>query len=64
MTFPQIFIGETHVGGCDDLYALDEHDEHILRAISGDLRLICVFNPPLTGQEKHQSDGSYALPAD
>lgn len=21
---PQIFIGETHVGGCDDLYALDE----------------------------------------
>ncbi len=23
-TFPQIFIGGTHVGGCDDLYALDE----------------------------------------
>jgi glutaredoxin 3 len=22
-TFPQIFIGETHVGGCDDLFALD-----------------------------------------
>jgi len=22
-TFPQIFIGATHVGGCDDLYALD-----------------------------------------
>lgn len=22
-TFPQIFIGGTHVGGCDDLYALD-----------------------------------------
>nr|BAT27790.1 glutaredoxin [Aureimonas frigidaquae] len=22
-TFPQIFIGQTHVGGCDDLYALD-----------------------------------------
>lgn len=21
---PQIFIGETHVGGCDDLFALDE----------------------------------------
>jgi glutaredoxin 3 len=20
---PQIFIGETHVGGCDDLHALD-----------------------------------------
>ena len=22
-TFPQIFIGKTHVGGCDELYALD-----------------------------------------
>ncbi len=22
-TFPQIFIGNTHVGGCDELYALD-----------------------------------------
>ena len=23
-TFPQIFIGETHVGGCDDLYWLED----------------------------------------
>ena len=23
-TFPQIFIGDTHVGGCDDLYALEQ----------------------------------------
>ncbi|WP_375609069.1 MULTISPECIES: glutaredoxin 3 [unclassified Bartonella] len=22
-TFPQIFIGDYHVGGCDDLYALE-----------------------------------------
>jgi glutaredoxin 3 len=22
-TVPQIFIGETHVGGCDDLHAMD-----------------------------------------
>ncbi|WP_298258443.1 glutaredoxin 3 [Bradyrhizobium sp.] len=22
-TFPQIFVGQTHVGGCDELYALD-----------------------------------------
>ena len=22
-TVPQIFIGDTHVGGCDELYALD-----------------------------------------
>ena len=23
-TFPQIFIGTTHVGGCDDLYELEQ----------------------------------------
>jgi glutaredoxin 3 len=23
-TFPQVFIGATHVGGCDELYALEE----------------------------------------
>lgn len=22
-TFPQVFVGDTHVGGCDDLYALE-----------------------------------------
>jgi glutaredoxin 3 len=24
MTVPQIFIGKTHVGGCDDLYELEQ----------------------------------------
>jgi glutaredoxin 3 len=24
MTVPQIFIGSVHVGGCDDLYALEQ----------------------------------------
>jgi glutaredoxin 3 len=23
-TVPQIFVGDTHVGGCDDLYALEK----------------------------------------
>ncbi|MBV8448735.1 MAG: glutaredoxin 3 [Hyphomicrobiales bacterium] len=23
-TVPQVFVGKTHLGGCDDLYALDE----------------------------------------
>ena len=23
-TVPQIFVGETHVGGCDELYALEQ----------------------------------------
>ncbi|MBL8543897.1 MAG: glutaredoxin 3 [Hyphomonadaceae bacterium] len=23
-TFPQIFVGDTHLGGCDDLHALEQ----------------------------------------
>jgi len=26
-TFPQIFIGETHIGGCDELLAMDARGE-------------------------------------
>jgi glutaredoxin 3 len=26
-TVPQIFVGDTHVGGCDELYALDSDGE-------------------------------------
>lgn len=26
-TVPQIFIGETHVGGCDDLFALEQQNK-------------------------------------
>ena len=26
-TVPQIYIGDTHVGGCDDLHALDQRGE-------------------------------------
>ena len=24
MTYPQIFIGDRHIGGCDDLFALEQ----------------------------------------
>jgi L-ectoine synthase len=41
------------------LYALNEHDHHYLRATTSDLRLLCVFNPPLWGDEVHDTDGSY-----
>ncbi len=44
----------------DELYALDQHDEHILRAKT-DMRMICVFNPPLKGTEVHDENGIYPL---
>ena len=34
-TVPQIFIGDTHVGGCDDLIALDQAGQ-LLPLLSGE----------------------------
>ena len=33
-TVPQIFVGDVHVGGCDDLYALDQRCLHARHAAS------------------------------
>lgn len=43
------------------VYALDQNDDHILEA-EETMRMVCVFNPPVTGDEVHRSDGSYAPP--
>lgn len=47
----------------DTLYALNDHDEHLLRAdAGGDWRLVCVFRPALTGREVHDESGVYPAP--
>jgi len=46
------------------VYALNEHDEHWLCGGKTPLRVICVFNPPLTGQEVHDENGVYPAAAD
>ena len=45
------------------LYNLDRHDRHTLRAFK-ELKLVCVFNPPLHGTETHNAQGAYELEAD
>ncbi len=52
--------GERHAIRPGVMYALNLHDHHTLRADS-ELVLACCFNPPVTGKEVHQEDGSYAL---
>jgi L-ectoine synthase len=54
--------GEQHALGPGSMYALDQHDRHTLR-VTSDLRLVCVFNPALTGGEVHDADGSFPPPA-
>lgn len=55
--------GKVHQIRPGTMYALNEHDEHKLRARGEGLRLVCVFNPPVTGDETHGKDGAYPPPA-
>jgi L-ectoine synthase len=52
--------GAVHHLGPGSAYA-PRHDRHTIRVLAP-LRLVCVFNPALTGHETHDADGSY-LPA-
>jgi L-ectoine synthase len=46
--------GNAHVIEQGTMYALDQHDCHYLIADQDqDLRLVCVFSPPLRGDERH-----------
>ncbi|QIK39906.1 ectoine synthase [Pontivivens nitratireducens] len=55
----ELATGKTHAIRPGVMYALDQHDKHILRA-EEELVMACCFNPPVTGSEVHQADGSYA----
>lgn len=51
--------GEKFIIEPDVTYVLDNNDPHYFEAFE-EVTLICVFNPPLTGKEVHQEDGSYS----
>ena len=52
--------GETHEIEPGTMYLLDGHEKHTLEAVT-DLRMVCVFDPPCTGDETHDDDGAYPL---
>ncbi|MEZ5237576.1 MAG: ectoine synthase [Microthrixaceae bacterium] len=53
--------GEEHRLEPGTMYLLDQHDRHTVRAES-QLRMVCVFDPPVTGQEVHDETGAYPAP--
>ncbi|MEF3048463.1 ectoine synthase [Pseudotabrizicola sp. L79] len=57
-----IATGEVFPLGPGTVYVLDQHEAHLLRAVT-DMRIICIFTPALTGQEKHDATGSYPAAA-
>jgi L-ectoine synthase len=52
--------GKVHTIRPGVVYALNRHDRHYLRART-EMRLVCVFNPPVTGREVHDANGVYPL---
>jgi L-ectoine synthase len=59
-TIEEVDNGKVHTIEPGTVYALNEHDKHILR-VQETFRAICVFNPPLVGPETHGPDGAYPL---
>ena len=55
--------GTVHPIRAGTMYALDQHDRHVLRATT-ELKMVCVFNPPLVGKEVHDAEGAYPLTAE
>jgi len=53
--------GETFTIEPGTCYALDQHDRHTLRS-DEEMKLVCVFNPPVTGTEIHDEEGAYRMP--
>ena len=55
--------GVVHAITPGTMYALDKNDKHILRATQ-EMKMACVFNPPLHGKEVHNAEGAYELEAE
>jgi L-ectoine synthase len=62
-TLVSIYEGRNYEIFPGQMYALNEHDHHVLRAET-DLELACVFNPPLFGNEVHDASGAYPTAAE
>lgn len=53
--------GEVHDLGPGTMYLLNGHERHRVTC-TDQLRMFCVFNPPVTGDEVHDETGAYPPP--
>lgn len=60
-TIEDLGTGEVHELKAGVMYALNDHDRHVVRPET-DILTACVFNPPVSGREVHDETGAY--PAD
>lgn len=59
-TLDDLETGESHRIEPGSMYLLDGNERHRL-TIHETFRAVCVFNPPVTGQEVHDENGVYPL---
>ncbi|WP_226663582.1 ectoine synthase [Microbulbifer aggregans] len=55
--------GVVHEISPGTIYILDKNDKHVLKAKT-EMKMACVFNPPLHGKEVHNAEGAYELDAE
>lgn len=55
--------GQEYEINAGTMYALNGHEKHLLIA-EEQMRMICVFNPPVVGNEVHDEHGVYPLVCD
>ncbi|MFZ2998443.1 ectoine synthase [Sphingobium sp.] len=60
-TIEDLGTGVTHQLVPGVMYALNAHDQHIVRPET-EILCACAFNPPVSGREVHDENGAY--PAD
>jgi L-ectoine synthase len=60
-TLTDLETGEQHRLSAGTMYLLDGHERHRVTC-RDQLRMFCVFNPPVTGQEVHDETGAYPPP--
>ena len=56
-TVEELETGTVHEIKPGTLYAMNNHDKHRIR-VKDRMRLVCTFFPALSGDEKHNADGS------
>ncbi|MGZ4533619.1 MAG: ectoine synthase, partial [Mycobacteriaceae bacterium] len=59
-TLTNLETGETHPLAPGTMYLLNGHERHRVEPRT-QMRMLCVFNPPVTGREVHDENGVYPL---
>ena len=61
-TLTDLDTGREYPLAAGTMYLLDGHERHRI-VCEEQMRMLCVFNPPVTGREVHDENGAYPAPA-